>query len=77
LRRLLHLPYVLEEAMGDRMDHRNVCDHQAIVWQHHQHVAAFQGRSPCAFLKLLLCRLHGGRNPGTISDVAPMIYNPK
>jgi hypothetical protein len=36
------------KAVGGRVDHRNVCDHKAFVWQHHHHVAVLQGRSPCA-----------------------------
>jgi hypothetical protein len=36
-----------EEAIGGRVDHRNVCNHQAFVRQHHQHVVALQGRAPC------------------------------
>jgi hypothetical protein len=64
----------LEEAVGGRVDHRNVCDHgvhQAFGWQYHQHVTALQGRPPCACPKPLHCRLHGGRNPSTMSNAAP------
>jgi hypothetical protein len=53
------------------MDHNNVCDHQAFIWQHHQHVAALQGCSPHACPEALHVRLHGGRDPSSTNDAAP------
>jgi hypothetical protein len=47
----------LEEAVGCRMDHKNVCAHQA--WQHHQQVAALQGCSMAG--SMAVATPHNGR----------------
>jgi hypothetical protein len=52
------------------VDHRDACDHQAFVWQHHQHVTALQGCAPCACPNPLHCMLYGGHHPSTMSNAA-------